>query len=39
MSRASAGATQQALVGIPKTLAAIKLIAESTTEAGEPAPS
>lgn len=31
--------TQQALVGIPKTLAAIKQIAESTTEAGEPAPS
>ena len=31
--------THQALVGIPKTLAAIKRIAESTTEAGEPAPS
>jgi Polyketide cyclase / dehydrase and lipid transport len=31
--------TQQALVGIPKTLAAIKQIAESTTDAGEPAPS
>ena len=29
--------TQQALVGIPKTLAAIKRIAESTTEAGEQA--
>ena len=31
--------TQQALVGIPKTLAAIKRIAESTTDAGEQAPS
>ena len=31
--------TQQALVGIPKSLAAIKQIAESTTEAGEPVPS
>jgi len=29
--------TQQALVGIPKTLAAIKRIAESTTDAGEQA--
>ena len=29
--------TQQALVGIPKTLAAIKRIAESTTEAGKQA--
>jgi len=29
--------TQQALVGIPKTLAAIKQIAESTTEAGKQA--
>jgi len=37
MSRASAGTTQQALVGIPKTLAAIKRIAESTTDAEEPA--
>src|SRR5665811_1274708 len=31
--------TQQALVGIPKTLAAIKQIAESTTDAGKQAPS
>ena len=31
--------TQQALVGIPKTRAAIKRIAESTTDAGEQAPS
>jgi len=31
--------TQQALVGIPKTLAAVKRIAESTTDAGEPSPS